>query len=79
MIRRRQTKVARPVAKNCPFCAAKTDVVWDDLETISRYLSDRGKIMPRSRTGLCAKHQRQITRSVKWNRHLALLPFTKTL
>jgi small subunit ribosomal protein S18 len=40
------------------------------------YLTDRGKIMPRRGTGLCAKHQRQLALAIKRARHLALLPFT---
>lgn len=44
-------------------------------EILSKFLSDRGKILPRSRTGLSAKNQRKLTRAVKHARHLALLPF----
>jgi small subunit ribosomal protein S18 len=63
--------------KVCLFCVDKIDAVdWKDERRVSRYVTDRGKIVPRRISGLCAKHQRQLTTAVKRARHLALLPFT---
>ena len=63
--------------KVCLFCVDRIDYVdWKDERRVSRYVTDRGKIVPRRISGLCAKHQRQLTTAVKRARHLALLPFT---
>ena len=74
MMQRRIIKL-RPVAKNCPFCAQKTKPDYKDVATIARYISERGKILGKARTGLCSRHQRDVTRSIKQARHVALLPF----
>lgn len=63
--------------KVCNFCidrVAKID--YKDFEMLRRYITERGKIMPRRQTGTCAKHQRALARAIKRARHLALLPFT---
>lgn len=65
----------RPVPKNCIFCKTDTEPSFKDIESIGRYVSDRGKILAHTRSGLCSKHQRRVTDSVKQARHLALLPF----
>lgn len=63
--------------KVCLFCVDRIgNIDWKDERRISRYVTDRGKIVPRRISGLCAKHQRQLTTAVKRARHLALLPFT---
>ena len=49
---------------------------YKNAEILRRYLSDRGKIKSRRRSGVCARHQRQLARAIKRARHLALLPFT---
>jgi len=64
-------------SKACPLCAEKVTIEYKDINRLSRYLSDRGKILGRAKTGVCAKHQRQITRGIKRARHLALLPFSQ--
>lgn len=62
--------------KVCNFCVDKTDFVdYKDTRKLSRYLTDRGKILPRRVTGNCAKHQRAVTMAVKRSRIVALLPF----
>ncbi|HRE47481.1 MAG TPA: 30S ribosomal protein S18 [Aggregatilineales bacterium] len=54
----------------------KTDVeLYKDIETLRRFLTDRGQIRPRRQTGLCARDQRRLAVAVKRARHLALLPF----
>ena len=62
--------------KVCAFCVDKIqDIDYKDVPRLRRYLSDRGKIVPRRVTGTCARHQRQLTVAIKRARHLALLPY----
>lgn len=66
-----------PRRKVCGFCADKIDNVdYKDLGRLRRYLSERGKIEPRRKTGTCALHQRSLNTALKRARHLALLPYT---
>ncbi|MCL7454207.1 MAG: 30S ribosomal protein S18 [Anaerolineae bacterium] len=63
--------------KVCAFCLEKTKSIdYKDVGTLRRYVTDRGKIRSRRKTGMCAKHQRRLAVAVKRARHLALLPFT---
>ena len=60
----------------CSFCAAKIETIdFKDPEKLQGYITDRGKISPRRRTGTCARHQRILARAIKRARHLALLPY----
>ncbi|MBI2599736.1 30S ribosomal protein S18 [Candidatus Daviesbacteria bacterium] len=61
--------------KVCYFCQSKTNPSYTDLANLRRYLTDRAKILPRARSGVCSKHQRAVARNIKYARHLALLPF----
>ena len=62
--------------KVCQFCVDKcTYVDYKDTVRLKRYLSERGKILPRRATGTCAQHQRQLTEAVKRSRQVALLPY----
>ncbi|HPX70402.1 MAG TPA: 30S ribosomal protein S18 [Bacillota bacterium] len=62
--------------KVCQFCADKTITVdYKDVETLKKYITERGKILPRRVTGACTMHQRHITRAIKRARTIALLPF----
>jgi small subunit ribosomal protein S18 len=62
--------------KRCRLCDADiTEVDYKDTNRLKKYLTDRGKIIPRRITGLCAKHQRQLTRAIKRAREMALLPY----
>ncbi len=66
-----------PRRKVCAFCVDKIDEVdYKDVGRLRRFLSDRGKIEPRRKTGTCAPHQRSLNLALKRARHLALLPFT---
>lgn len=58
------------------FSTSKTVPDYKDVETLRRFLTERGKIRPRRQTGLTSKHQRMLARQIKRARHLALLPFT---
>ena len=61
----------------CSFCVDKAESIdYKDPSKLRRYVSDRGKIEPRRKTGTCARHQRMLTTALKRARHVALLPFT---
>ena len=62
--------------KVCAFCADKVEIDYKDAARLRRYVSDRGRIEPRRRTGVCAKHQRRLALAIKRARYLALLPYT---
>ncbi len=62
--------------KICQMCAGR-DVKFTDVETIKKYINEKGKIVPRRVTGTCAKHQRHIANEVKKARLMALIPFVK--
>lgn len=60
----------------CIFCQSKQAPSYTDAVGLRRFLTDRGRILPKLRTNLCSKHQRRVTKQIKYARHLALLPFT---
>lgn len=62
--------------KVCLLCTGK-DLDYKDVETLSKFISEGGKILPRKATGTCAKHQRIVAREVKKARQIGLLPFKK--
>lgn len=67
----------RPRKKVCNFCVDKIDEIdYKDVEKLKKYVSDKGKILPRRVTGTCAKHQRKVTTAIQRARHIALLPYT---
>lgn len=62
----------------CHFCANKIDTLdYKDVNTLSKYITDRGKIKPRRATSTCAKHQRMVATAIKRSRHMAFIPFVK--
>lgn len=63
------------VPKSCYFCKENKTPWYSDVPSLLKFVTDRGKIITRTRSGLCAKHQRRLTVAVKHARHLALLPF----
>lgn len=70
-------KMRRAKKKVCSFCVDKvTDIDYKEVAKIRKYISERGKILPRRISGNCAKHQRQLTVAVKRARVVALLPYT---
>lgn len=76
MVNKTRTMKRKPThPKECAFCKEKTTPQYENVAVLQRYISDRGKIIGRARTGLCAKHQRRLTEEIKHARHLALLPF----
>jgi small subunit ribosomal protein S18 len=65
-----------PKRKICFFCRDKVQYIdYKDVAMLRPYISDRGKITPRRKSGTCARHQRALTLAIKRARHLALLPF----
>lgn len=71
----RRAPKLRPVAKNCPFCANKTEPDYKEINTLIKYTSERGKILGKARTGVCSEHQRAIGRELKRARFMAIIPF----
>ncbi|MBR0028478.1 MAG: 30S ribosomal protein S18, partial [Clostridia bacterium] len=62
--------------KVCMFCVDKVEYIdYKDTAKLRRYVTERGKIVPRRISGNCAKHQRQLTTAIKRARIIALLPF----
>lgn len=68
--------VRRSRKKVCSFCMEKAESIdYKDVAKLRKYVSERGKIVPRRVTGTCAQHQRALTASIKRARHVALLPY----
>ncbi len=68
----------RPRKKICVYCSKHEDEIdYKDIARLSKFVSEKGKILPRRNTGLCAKHQRQLANAVKRAREMALLPFVR--
>ena len=61
--------------KICKFCMQKLKIDYKDVDTLRRFITERGKILPRRITGTCAKHQRALALAIKRARIIALLPF----
>ncbi len=69
-----------PRRRVCSFCVDHVKLIdYKDFERLRRYVSDRAKIEPRRKSGVCAKHQRALSLAIKRARHLALLPFVPSL
>lgn len=74
--KRRSRVGISPRHKFCSFCADKTEIIdYKDPLKLRPYISNRGKIEPRRKTGTCARHQRALAVAIKRARHLALLPY----
>lgn len=67
----------RPIRKKvCAFCVEKaTSIDYKDVAKLKKYVTEKGKILPRRMTGVCAKHQRELSNAIKQARQAALLPF----
>ena len=73
----RRDRGRRPRRKVCTFCVDKVEHIdYKDVAKRRRFITERGKILPRRISGNCAKHQRQVTVAIKRARNIALLPFT---
>ena len=70
-------KMRRARKRVCSFCVDKVEEIdYKDVARLRKFMSERGKILPRRISGNCAKHQRQLTVAIKRARHIALLPYT---
>ena len=77
----REFKGGRPVRRSrkkvCSFCMEKAETIdYKDTAKLRKYISERGKIVPRRVTGTCAQHQRHLTTAIKRARQIALMPYT---
>lgn len=67
----------KPRKRICSFCADKsTNIDYKDINKLKKYITERGKILPRRVSGNCSKHQRELTISIKRARQVALLPYS---
>ncbi len=70
-------RMRRARRKVCQFCVDKADSIdYKDVPKLRKYITERGKILPRRISGTCAKHQRVLTDAIKRSRNIALLPFS---
>ncbi|HHV63487.1 MAG TPA: 30S ribosomal protein S18 [Peptococcaceae bacterium] len=72
----KKEKARRPRKRVCSFCVDKVETIdYKDTQKLRKYITERGKILPRRISGNCAKHQRQVTIAIKRARNIALLPY----
>ena len=72
----RPAREVRRRRKVCQFCADKVESIdYKDTAKLRKFVSDRGKILPRRMTGTCAAHQRELTEAIKRARQIALMPY----
>jgi small subunit ribosomal protein S18 len=64
-----------PKKKVCIFCAEKVAIDYKDTAHLRKFITEKGKILPKRNTGTCAKHQRELAEAIKRSREIALLPF----
>ena len=62
--------------KNCVFCVEKGPIDYKDVNRLGRFVSERGKIVPKRVTSVCAKHQRELSIAIKRAREIGLLPYS---
>ncbi len=75
-LKNRRPNGLRRRKKVCIYCGdEKKGIDYKDVATLKKYISERGKILPRRITGSCAKHQRDVTVAIKRARHIALMPY----
>ncbi len=76
MIGNKKNQMDRKKRKSCNFCADKIDVIdFKDALKLKRYLTERGKILPRRITGTCSFHQRELAKAIKRAREAALIDY----
>lgn len=73
----RPRRYGRGRRKVCRFCVDKVEAIdYKDVSLLRQCVNERGRIVARRRTGMCARHQRMLARAIKRARHIALLPYT---
>jgi len=76
--RKMKPRARKPRRKVCGFCVDKLDHIdYKDVNRLRKYITERGKIMPRRMSGVCAKHQRELAIAIKRARIMALLPYVQ--
>lgn len=75
MVDRKRRPLPRPT--KCPFCEGKADPDYKKPDELKVYLTGRGKIAGRDKTGVCTRHQKLVAQEIKRARHLGLIPFVK--
>ena len=76
---KKKKRIIRPkieLPDKCPICEAGEEVSYKNYKFLKKFITDRAKILGKNRTGVCSRHQRQLSQEVKRARHLGLLPFT---
>lgn len=77
-MQRNVRRTGRRKKRVCAFCAEKSNTIdYKDVPKLRKYISERGKILPRRVSGNCAKHQRKMTVAIKRARHVALIPYVQ--
>jgi len=71
----KKVRKLRPVPTNCKFCKEKIDPDYKEVNDLSKFLTERGKIIGKDRSGVCAKHGRRVTHAIKHARYIGLLPY----
>ena len=79
MAKSRKITKRKQISKECGFCTEKTEPDYKEHQKLGVYMTERGKIIGKSRTGLCSKHQRKLTIAIKRARHMALLPVVESI
>ena len=75
---KRSGKMRRSKRKVCAFCVDKAESIdYKDINKLRKFVTERGKILPRRISGTCAKHQRHIAQQIKYARFMALIPYVK--
>lgn len=77
MKKRSLSKIKRKnIVSVCLFCKDSKLIDFTEVDTLKKYVTERGKIINRLRSGVCAKHQRRLSLAIKYARYLALLPYS---
>ena len=70
----------RRPTKTCPFCETRVRFIdYKDDRTLGRFITDHGKILPSRLSGVCARHQRQLSTAIKRARYLAIIPYIRVM
>jgi len=75
----RRKILIRKIYDKCPFCTKGKDPDYKDYKELGEFMTDRAKIMPQVRSGICSKHQRKLSLAIKRARFLSLLPFAERI
>lgn len=72
-------RLMKPISTKCTFCETKTEPNYKVWQALSPLMTSRGKILGRTRTGVCQKHQRRMTIAIERARHLGRVPFVSVI